>query len=171
MKQPRISDGCDPLVDRPWDVQVTILPGPHASAAPLRIAGIPLIAGVRGLFALAIALAAVGAVLMSVVRTPARPRVATSVAAVHVAGPSPAADPFRYPLGCLGASVPGTDPVAAARRFDPGSPCWRYGVYVTAILRPVHGIWRLALEAVSRSCPAVSLPPRVRAQLAVCVRR
>jgi len=43
-------------------------------------------------------------------------------------------------------------------------------VFVTAVLRRVDGVWSLALEATSRSCPQIALPPDVRAQLAVCRR-
>ena len=78
------------------------------------------------------------------------------------------ADVYRYPLGCLG-----TTALKTAHGLPPpdrASPCWRYGVYVTAILHRVRGVWRLGLEAISASCPAVSLPPAVRVQLAVCRR-
>jgi len=59
--------------------------------------------------------------------------------------------------------------LAGALRSRTG-PCWRYGVFVTAVLRRVDGVWSLALEATSRSCPQIALPPDVRAQLAVCRR-
>jgi hypothetical protein len=49
-------------------------------------------------------------------------------------------------------------------------PCWRYGVFVTAVLRQVRGVWQLGLEATSRSCPRIALPASIRAELAVCRR-
>lgn len=80
------------------------------------------------------------------------------------------ADVYRYPLGCLGARILARKPVPLLPRVDHASPCWRYGVYVTAILHRSRGTWRLALEAISVSCPAVSLPRPVRAQVAICRR-
>jgi hypothetical protein len=78
------------------------------------------------------------------------------------------AEVYRYPLGCLGTRI--STRTHALPPLDFASPCWRYGVYVTAIIRRSGRVWRLALEAISPSCPAVSLPPPVRAQLAVCRR-
>jgi hypothetical protein len=66
------------------------------------------------------------------------------------------AEVYRYPLGCLG----GAGRVGA---------CRHYGVYVTAILAHVHGTWRIALEAISRSCPRLRLPAAVRAHVALCL--
>lgn len=77
---------------------------------------------------------------------------------------------YRYPLGCLGARIVARQPAPSPSPIDHAGPCWRYGVYVTAILRRSAGAWRLALEAISASCPVVSLPLLVRAQLAVCRR-
>jgi hypothetical protein len=75
---------------------------------------------------------------------------------------------YRFPLGCM-AVTPTRQALAGALRSRTG-PCWRYGVFVTTILRRVDGVWRLALEATSRSCPQIALPADVRAQLAVCRR-
>lgn len=59
---------------------------------------------------------------------------------------------------------------AKLARLRRAGPCWRYGVFITAILRRVGDDWRLALEATSPSCPALSLPPEVEAQVVVCRR-
>ena len=75
---------------------------------------------------------------------------------------------YRFPLGCM-AVTPTRQALAGALRSRTG-PCWRYGVFVTAILRRADGVWRVALEATSRSCPQIVLPADVRAQLAVCRR-
>jgi hypothetical protein len=80
---------------------------------------------------------------------------------------SPTEAAYRYPLGCMGTALSVANRVSVDEPRA-ASPCWRYGVYVTAILRQVRGVWRLELEAVSASCPAVSLPALVRAQLAMC---
>ncbi len=75
---------------------------------------------------------------------------------------------YRFPLGCMGRTLT-SQALAGALRSRTG-PCWRYGVFLTAILRHVDGVWRLALEATSSSCPQIALPADVRAQLAVCQR-
>jgi hypothetical protein len=75
---------------------------------------------------------------------------------------------YRFPLGCMGATITAQTLTAALRART--GPCWRFGVFVTAILHRVDGVWRLALEATSRSCPRVTLPALVRAQLVVCRR-
>ena len=75
---------------------------------------------------------------------------------------------YRFPLGCMGITLT-RQALAGALRSRTG-PCWRYGVFVTAILRRADGVWRVALEATSRSCPQIVLPADVRAQLAVCRR-
>jgi hypothetical protein len=75
---------------------------------------------------------------------------------------------YRFPLGCMGTTLT-RQALAGALRSRTG-PCWRYGVFLTAILRRGDGVWRLGLEATSRSCPRIALPADIRAQLAVCRR-
>jgi H+/Cl- antiporter ClcA len=86
------------------------------------------------------------------------------------AGSAGVAAAFRYPLGCLAVTIERRAPTYATATLDRKSPCWRYGVYITAIFHRVHGEWRLVLEARSNRCPPRSLPAAVRAQLAVCAR-
>lgn len=86
------------------------------------------------------------------------------------AGPAGVAAAFRYPLGCLAVTIERTTPAYPTATLDRKSPCWRYGVYVTAVFHRLHGEWRLVLEARSSRCPPRSLPAAVRAQLAVCTR-
>jgi hypothetical protein len=83
-------------------------------------------------------------------------------------GPAGVAAAFHYPLACLSVTMLSTHPAYATAQLDRASPCWRYGVYVTAIFRRTGGEWRLMLEADSDSCPKLSLPPTVRRQLAAC---
>jgi hypothetical protein len=121
----------------------------------------------------------VGAVLLAGGNGGAR-RVAETAPPVYIssARPTPVmrgvdqivtmSEAYRFPLGCMGATMTARA-LTAALRVRTG-PCWRYGVFVTAILHQVDGVWRLALEATSRSCPRVPLPALVRAQLAVCRR-
>jgi hypothetical protein len=75
---------------------------------------------------------------------------------------------YRFPLGCMGMTL--TDRALADAVASRTGPCWRYGVFVTAVLWRTGNTWQLALEATSRSCPRVALPPNIRAELAVCRR-
>jgi hypothetical protein len=83
-------------------------------------------------------------------------------------GAAGVATAYRYALGCLAMRLEGHDQESATASFNRASPCWRYGVYVTAILRRVAGVWRLVLYARSNVCPPRSLPLAVRAQLVGC---
>lgn len=174
----RTPDRRDSLASPPPDlhaveVQVTVLPGPdenrvrdrdrwHAGPRARVTAGLAVVVAVGG----------VGAVVIGALRGgrtgPSSPVV---VARARTAAPAGVAAAYRYPLGCLSVTISARNPAYAGAHLDRASPCWRYGVYVTAILHRVHGVWRLALEAAGSSCPAVSLPAVVLAQLAVCRRR
>ena len=155
--------------DPPRDVQVTIVRGPRPHAGRARLAGVEV--PLRTVVTLVLLLAAVAAVISSTRQVHPRPaRTATPVLTVGVDGahlPAVAAV-YRYPLGCLGASL--SAGAAASDAAGRDGPCWRYGVFLTAILRQIHGVWRLGLEAVSRSCPRVFLPASVRLQLVACRR-
>jgi hypothetical protein len=154
-------------------VEVTVVPGPRDHEVRDRIARIGAVARARLVVGLAVA-AAVGGVGGIVVGAPQGGRSGAPSGAViarpSAAGPAGVAAAYRYPLGCLSVTIVASDPAYASARLDRASPCWRYGVYLTAIFHRVDGVWRLALEADSSSCPTVSLPPVVRAQLAVCRR-
>lgn len=150
-----------PAGDRTCDVQVWISSGPPDSRRG-RVA-------VRLLVALA--LAAVVAAFAAIAVDSLRERTVAAATRQSPTDRIPAiAAVYRYPLGCLGASLSGSDQARVSKRYGRTSPCWHYGVYVTAILRPVRGSWRLALKAISPACPKVVLPAIVRAQLAVCRR-
>jgi hypothetical protein len=73
---------------------------------------------------------------------------------------------FRFPLGCTGATL--TREALAKALASRTGPCWHYGVFVTAVVRRVDGVWQLALAARSPSCPDIRLPPAARAALAEC---
>jgi hypothetical protein len=118
-----------------------------------------------------VVLAAVGALAIGNMRnaTPATPTVAAFLQPRIAAEPAVAAA-YRYPLGCLGEALSGIRPPVTGAGRDRGGPCWRYGVYLTVVLHSVRRVWRMGLEAVSRSCPDLSVPPFVRAQVVVCRR-
>ncbi|HEY2651557.1 MAG TPA: hypothetical protein VGI50_06535 [Solirubrobacteraceae bacterium] len=126
----------------------------------------------RAVVTVVLLVAAVAAVISSTPQKGAKPARADArapLAASAVARPPAAAAVYRFPLGCLGATLsPGAAASDAAGR---AGPCWRYGVFLTAVLRESHGVWRLGLEAVSRSCPRISLPASVQVQLVACRRQ
>ena len=156
----------------PWDVQVTIVRDPPDHPIREWVAAIRGIVRARviGLVVIA-AVAGGGGVLVGAPHSAgAGPSTGARVAQRNAAGPAALEVVYRYPLGCLSAMSFAHHRAHITARFDRASPCWWYGVYVTAILRRVDGTRRLALEAVSPSCPAVPLPPLVRAQVAVCRR-
>jgi hypothetical protein len=167
MDRPSAPDRWDQLADQPWDVQITVVRAPPGRVARARIAGIPIPTAARGLVALIVILAGVGAVVLGAPSARHAGALGPGLAVGSRPTESPTAAAYRYPLGCMGAALSMTSRVSVDEA-RPANPCWRYGVYVTAILRQVRGVWRLELEAVSASCPAVSLPAVVRAQLAVC---
>ncbi len=174
----RTPDRWDSRVDPPpevqvIEVQVTVVPDPRDHQLRDRIAGMWAVACQRLIVGLGIivAVAGVGGIVVDGLQggrtgAPSGARVGQAPAA----GPAGVAAVYRYPLGCLGATVSGSDLASARTPLDRASPCWRYGVYVTVIFHRVHGVWRLGLQAASSACPAVSLPAVVRAQIAVCRR-
>jgi hypothetical protein len=166
MEQPGPRGGCSRLADPPRDVQVTIIRAPRGRAARAGI-GLPA----RAVVTVVLLVAAVAAVISSTSQMrgrPARAGVRAPLATSAVGRPPATAAVYRFPLGCLGASLSAGAVASAAGR---AGPCWRYGVFLTAVLRQSHGVWRLGLEAVSRTCPRISLPALVRAQLVACQRQ
>jgi hypothetical protein len=126
----------------------------------------------RAVLSLVLLVAAVAAVISSTPQMRAKPARAAAhvpLAVSELPRPPAAAAVYRFPLGCLGASLSAS--AAASDAADRAGPCWRYGVFLTAVLSQSHGVWRLGLEAVSRRCPHISLPASVRAQLVACRRR
>jgi hypothetical protein len=175
MAQRGAPGGWDSLPNPPSVLRVTVESAPRRSGLRLRagrlrvLAALSLVGAVAGVCAALVAGGIGGAR-----HGPAR--IASAYAPImgvgeHTRGIEQlvtAAGTYRFPLGCMGMTLTPVGLAGALR--DRTGPCWRYGVFVTAILRRVDGMWRLALEATSRSCPHVPLPAPVRAQLAVCRR-
>jgi hypothetical protein len=171
MAPPRAPDRWDPVPNPPSIVQVTVVPGPVGRLARARYAEIRFPAGPRRVVALAVVVAI--AVVGVVDALHGDGRNGTGSARTKWAGatvPAAVTAAYRYPLGCLSITLSAGASAPTGSRVDRTGPCWRYGVYVTAILHRVGGVWRLVLEATSPTCPQVSLPAPVRAQLAVCRR-
>jgi hypothetical protein len=181
--------------DAPSNVRVTVVPGPRAHPVRDRSAAIRGAVGLSLVVASIVLVAAAGAIVgvavgggrplrtapVHVAGAPARAtpasvlategRTAGTAAAVPAteagkAGLATVAAAYRYPLGCLGITISADRSAMLGRH----SPCWRYGVYVTAVLRQVNGVWRLMLKATSPKCPAVPLPEFVRSALITCER-
>jgi hypothetical protein len=153
------------LADPPSEVQVTVVTRPRSRRRRSADARSLVAVGV-----IATALALAGIAMVAVVLSGGRAERATATARVSATPgaerPTAVEEAYRYPLGCLGRAIAETRYVAA--RSDRESPCWRYGVYITAIFHRVDGVWRLALEERGAACPPRSLPSAVRAQIAVC---
>jgi hypothetical protein len=192
-------DGWVSPLDAPSNVRVTVVPGPrgHQTVRPARkrsgttrvgigrpllIASVVLVLAAGAIVAVALpggrqmsaapardpdagTAATPATVLATEGRTAGNPAPATATEGATTAVARIAAA-YRYPLGCLGITL------SADRSSMPGrqSPCWRYGVYITAVLRQVNGVWRLMLQATSPRCPAVPLPNVVRSALISCER-
>lgn len=152
-------------------VQVTVIPGPRGRAIRDRIGHVRGAVDARLVLVVAVALAGLGVVAAGQTqggRTGSHPD--ATVNSARASAPSRVAAAFRYPLGCLSVTISASDPAYAAARLDRASPCWRYGVYLTAVFHRVDGVWGLVLEAASPRCPIVSLPAVVQSQLAICRR-
>jgi hypothetical protein len=164
MAQRGAPDDRDSLPNPPSVVHVTVEAGPSAR-------------GLRALLVLGLVVAgaALGGVLLvtgsggAAKRGPASTR--TVQAGPRLRGTAQVAavtEAYRFPLGCMGMTL--SHRALADALTSRTGPCWRYGVFVTAVLRQVDGVWQLGLEATSRSCPRIALPASIRAELAVCRR-
>ena len=185
MGQRGASDGRDSPVDRPTVLQVTVEPAPRRPGLRLPASGVRArvavsLVGVIALVCAWLVIDGLGGARHDFVRHDLvrhdLARIATPYAGVaepplHVHGDGELdrpTQPYRFPLGCMSVTMT-PRALAAALRARTG-PCWRYGVFVTAVLRRVGGVWRLALEVTSPSCPRLALPPDVRAQIVACRR-
>jgi hypothetical protein len=160
----------DRLTDPPSRVRVTVIVAPRRRwfERPLRALGDSSRArGVTSRIAVIGALAAIaGAAGGELAGSKTRARHGRPTKAVAL----PEAVAYRFPLGCLGATLLGRSSLRADVGANRTGPCWHYGVYVTAVLRRVDGAWRLMLDARSDSCPSVPLPATIRALLAECAK-
>jgi hypothetical protein len=164
MAQRSAPDGRDSLPNPPTIVRVTVEAAPIARRRPTLL-----------MVGLVVAAAAVGGVLLLLGSGGAANRVPRPTRTV-LAGPrlrgtaqvGSITEAYRFPLGCMSMTIT-PEAMAHALRSRTG-PCWRYGVFITAVLRQTGGVWRLGLEATSRSCPRIALPASIRAELAMCRR-
>jgi hypothetical protein len=120
--------------------------------------------------AIGVLAAVVGVVANQVIGTTAPRPEAQALAQAQASTPGPVgvAAAYRYPRNCLDVTIDAANPAFAAVRLNRVSPCWRYGVYVTAIFHRVAGVWRMVLDATGTGCPMRSVPAPVRAQLGMC---
>jgi hypothetical protein len=153
--------------ESPILLQVTVGPGTCDGASPVRIRHL---GGIAPVVVVALALFMGALVILVTNRIPTRAERSRLAAAAQVrnTGPVGVAAAYRYPLACLSVTIAPADPAYAAARLNRASPCWRYGVYATAIFHRVAGVWRMALETSGMSCASASIPAVVRAQLGLC---
>jgi hypothetical protein len=182
MAQRATPDRLGPLADPPSRVHITVVPGPRARPAGgrLKVSGIGLAAPVIVvLTAIALAVVAIAAIVVATssyggrVRGPSerRPgRITAQAPQTHAVAQEKVATAYAYPPGCLGLTLSGGAPAGVIARLTRTNPCWRHGVYVTAILRKSHGQWRVMLEATSPKCLEVPLTDVVRSDRVICKR-
>lgn len=154
-------------------VRVTVVPdaAPDGHAIRKRFAPDRVGTSARLIAGLAVALAAVGVVVMGARQseragTPHAVRVTQSSSA----GRAGVAVAYQYPFRCLSVTISAIDPSYARAELDRASPCWRYGAYSIAVFHRVHGAWRTVLDTTSYSCPVPSVPSAVQTQLGICPR-
>jgi hypothetical protein len=167
---PREGARDDPRVpgDAPILVEVRVLPGPRGGALSGQIRRLGLLRLAVGAVALVVLVGAfVGVVAGPMAKRTEQPLRPQPQQTGNV-GPVGVAAAYRYPRACLGVTISRADPAYAAVRLNRVSPCWRYGVYVTAIFHRVAGMWRLAADVPGAGCSITSIPAAVRAQLGVC---
>jgi hypothetical protein len=169
MADARPSDGRDEGSDPRSEVEVTVVV--RARRRPLRERLDAVRLPIRARL-LAAVLAVVGALLAGGLVAAGSIGLGGERDATSPGGPRAAvAAAYRYPANCLTVTISTTDPTYARAELDRVSPCWRYGVYVTAIFHRVGGSWRPLLNSSRYSCPVASLPAVVQQQLAVCPER
>lgn len=160
----------DHLAAQRSDVQVTVIAERPRPSLKRSLRALGRGSHIRGLAFGMAALAAVAAVAGAAVGrrsgwgTGTRPDRAVEAAVSNEAGA------YRFPLGCLGARLAGGSQAYADDAASRSGPCSYHGVYVTAVLRRVNGVWHLSLEAHAKSCPRMRLPAPIRAVLAACVK-
>jgi hypothetical protein len=156
----------DRLVDRPSDVRVTVIVVGRNDRRRRTRRDLGNCSRTRGVTRCLAGLAAVavlaGAAVGELADSGITPRHGRPAAARILAE----AAAYRFPLGCLGATLSRRSSSRASNAT--ALPCWHYGVYVTAVFRRVYGVWRLMLAARSDSCPSVPLPAAIRALLVAC---
>lgn len=151
--------------DSPDDVQITILPRRRSAAPRHRIRGNQIAARVAAGLAVAIIVAATGAMVAGGL---IGSRHGSGDRWSKLPGAAGVAAAYGYPLRCLSVTIPGADPTFARADFNHGSPCGRYDGYVTAIFHRVDGAWQRVLDANGYACPVPSIPAAVQSALDVC---
>jgi hypothetical protein len=176
------SDRLGPLADPPSRVHVTVVPGPRARPAGERLRvvgnglGAPVVVILTAIVVAVVAIAAIVVVTSSDggrVHGPGerRPgRITAQARRARTAAHQTVAAAYAYPLGCPGLRLSGGTPAGVIARLTRTNPCWRHGVYVTAILRKARGRWHVMLKATSPKCLEVPLTDVVRSDRVICKR-
>lgn len=161
-------DPPDPSAEPPWDVRITVMPGPRGPTLRQRIAHIRIVRRAGVIAPLMMTTGAVGTMVVLALGGGHSSASNSMTALTHDPGALGVAAAYGYPPRCLSVTIPADHPSYARADFDRATLCGRYAGYPTAIFRRVDGAWRAVLDAISYSCPVASLPPTVQAELAVC---
>jgi hypothetical protein len=160
--------------DLPSDVQITVtVRGARGHPLRERLAGKRVPAALRTVVALALGVAAVGAIIVAALGALHGDRasvpVGAPVAGARAAGPAgvAAAYGYGYPFRCLSITISASDPDFARAHVDHTSTCARYRGYVNASFHRVDGVWRLVLDEGQLFVPNALLD-RCRASSAGC---
>lgn len=154
----------------PPEVQVSVVYSRRGRTVRRRIAHSMALNRGRVVAACAVALVAGTVILAAAVLEGRSAGGASAAGAAELRNPGPAgvAAAYRYPANCLSVSFAPAARSYARARLDRASPCWRYGVWVTAVFHREDGIWHQVLDAASYSCPVRSIPRLVERQLGIC---
>jgi hypothetical protein len=168
MAKERTPDPRGGLAEPPSEVQITVLPDRDGRALRERIVDIQVLTRACAPVVAVLVVAAIVAIVAGGLPADRDGAPRGAGAQLREGGPRGVAAAYGYPVRCLSVTISANDSDYARADFDRRSPCGRYDGYVTAIFHRVGGTWRPALDAVSYSCPLVSLPPAVQAELDVC---
>jgi hypothetical protein len=151
---------------------VTVLPPARGRPLRERLAAIGVPHGVRIALAVALVLAALGAIIATVPQSsqtsrPAGSRRAQAHGAERAA--IAAAFGYPYPLRCLTITISASNPDYARADADRTNGCGRYHGYLDASFHRVDGAWRLVIDEGQLFVPNSLLTP-CRAGRAGCVR-
>ena len=145
MAEEKAPDRSGATADGPSEVWITMVP-PDGGGAPLpeRLAA-RVFGSARPIFALMLALAALGAALWGALEGERPARGGAPAAETHAALAGIAAA-YGYPPRCLSVTLSASNPAYAHAHIDQRGRCARYRGYINASFHRIDGAWRLVLD-------------------------
>jgi hypothetical protein len=153
-------------------VTVTVVPPVRDRSLRRRLTGFGVLHGARIALAVALALAALGAIIAAELQSSRTSRpVGARRGQAHDAARAAIAAAFGYPyvLRCLTITISASDPDYARANVDRTNGCAHYRGYINASFHRVDGRWRLVLDEGQPFVPNGLLAP-CRAGRAGCAR-